>query len=153
MALIGNTAPVAFGALGTPLIALAKVTDLPLEQLSQMVGRQLPIFSLLVPFWLVSAMVGFRQMWGVWPACLTAGASFGLVQFLVSNYHGPWLVDVAGAVVSIAAMIVLLRFWTPAASSNQPMTRNPFELGTTHRQVRHCWFCHPVANQHGPSNT
>jgi lactate permease len=113
LALIGNTAPVAFGALGTPLIALAKVTDLPLEHLSQMVGRQLPFFSLIVPFWLVTAMVGFRRMREVWPACLTAGASFGGMQFLVSNYHGPWLVDVAGAVVSIVAIIVLLRFWTP----------------------------------------
>ncbi|MFO0941077.1 MAG: L-lactate permease [Pirellulales bacterium] len=114
LALIGNTAPVAYGALGTPLITLEKVTGLPLDQLSQMVGRQLPVFSLIVPFWLIWAMVGFRKMLQVWPACLTAGFSFGLVQFLVSNYHGPWLVDVAGAAVSITAMVVLLKFWKPA---------------------------------------
>ncbi len=113
LALIGNTAPVAYGALGTPLITLEKVTGLPLDQLSQMVGRQLPLFSLIVPFWLVWAMVGFRKMIQVWPACFTAGFSFGLVQFLVSNYHGPWLVDVAGAAVSITAIVVLLKFWKP----------------------------------------
>lgn len=115
LALIGNTAPVAFGALGTPIIALARVTDLPLAELSQMVGRQLPLFSLLVPFWLVCTMVGLREMLKVWPACLTAGLSFGSVQFAVSNWHGPWLVDIAAAIASIAALCVLLRFWQPPA--------------------------------------
>jgi lactate permease len=113
LALIGNTAPVAYGALGTPLIALARVTGLPIEQLSAMVGRQLPFFSLLVPFWLVWAMVGFKAMMDVWPACLTAGLSFAIVQFLVSNYHGPWVVDIAGAIFSILAMIALLKVWQP----------------------------------------
>lgn len=129
LALIGNTAPVAYGALGTPLITLEKVTGLPLDQLSQMVGRQLPLFSLIVPFWLVWAMVGFRRMWQVWPACLTAGASFGAVQFIVSNYHGPWLVDVAGAVVSIVAIVILLRFWKPVdqleSETSEPVTVVP----------------------------
>jgi lactate permease len=113
LALIGNTAPVAFGALGTPIIALARVTGLPIEQLSAMVGRQLPFFSVIVPFWLVWAMAGFKGMREVWPACLASGASFGIVQFLVSNYHGPWVVDIAGAIVSILSMIILLRFWKP----------------------------------------
>ncbi len=113
VALIGNTAPVAFGALGTPIIALAKVTNLPLEDLSAMVGRQLPFFSLLIPFWLVWAMAGWKGMREVWPACLTAGASFALVQFLVSNYHGPWVVDIAGALASIFSLIVLLKVWQP----------------------------------------
>lgn len=113
LALIGNTAPVAFGALGTPLIALARVTELPLESLSMMVGRQLPVFSVIIPFWLIWAMAGWRSMLAVWPACLTAGLSFGVMQFLVSNYHGPWLVDVISAIVSIAALVVLLRFWRP----------------------------------------
>jgi lactate permease len=113
LALIGNTAPVAFGALGTPIIALARVTGLPIEQLSAMVGRQLPFFSVIVPFWLVWAMAGFKGMREVWPACLASGASFGIVQFLVSNYHGPWVVDIAGAIVSILSMIILLRFWQP----------------------------------------
>ncbi len=113
LALIGNTAPVAFGALGTPILTLADVTQLPLHELSQMVGRQLPFFSLIVPFWLVWSMVGFRRMLDVWPACLTAGSSFGLVQFAVSNYHGPWLVDIAGAVCSIVAVVLLLQYWQP----------------------------------------
>ena len=113
LALIGNTAPVAFGALGTPMIALNAVTHLPLEALSAMVGRQLPFFSLLVPFWLVAVMAGFKGMREVWPACLTAGLSFAITQFLVSNYHGPWVVDIAGAIVSMLSLLVLLRFWQP----------------------------------------
>lgn len=113
LALLGNTAPVAYGALGTPIIALAAVTGLPLEILSASVGRQLPFFSLIVPFWLVWAMAGFKRMWEVWPACLTSGLSFAVVQFLISNFHGPWLVDIAGSMVSMAALVVLLRFWQP----------------------------------------
>jgi lactate permease len=113
LALIGNTAPVAFGALGTPLIALNAVTHLPLEKLSAMVGRQLPFFSVIVPFWLIVAMAGWKGMREVWPACLTAGVSFAVTQFLVSNFHGPWVVDIAGAIVSLLSLLVLLRFWQP----------------------------------------
>lgn len=113
LALIGNTAPVAFGALGTPIIALSSVTGLPLEDLSAMVGRQLPFFSLIVPFWLVWVMAGRKNMIEVWPACLTAGGSFALMQFLFSNFHGPWLVDIAGSLVSMGATLVLLKFWQP----------------------------------------
>jgi len=116
LALIGNTAPVAFGSLGIPLISLAQVTGLPLLELSAMTGRQLPFFSLLVPFWLIMAMAGWRAMWEVWPACLTAGLAFAGVQFLVSNFHGPWLVDTAAALVSIGALLVLLRCWRPATT-------------------------------------
>src|SRR5947209_6903273 len=76
LSLLGNTAPVAFGALASPIIALAKVTDLPIEKLSAMVGRQLPFFSLIVPFWLVWAMAGFEGMGEVWAACLVAGRFF-----------------------------------------------------------------------------
>lgn len=113
LALIGNTAPVAFGALGTPVIILAKVTGLPENLLSAMIGRQLPFFSVAIPFWLVWAMAGFRRMLEVWPACLVAGLSFAIPQFLVSNFHGPALVDIVAAAVSILAMYVLLRFWQP----------------------------------------
>ena len=113
LSLIGNTAPVAFGAIGTPLITLASVTGLPLQDLSAMVGRQLPFFSVIVPFWLVAAMAGFRRTREVWPACLTAGLSFAIVQFLVSNLHGPWLVDIIASIASILATVVLLRFWQP----------------------------------------
>src|SRR6266700_1787050 len=102
LSLIANTAPVAFGALGTPIIALSKVTGLSEVTLSQMVGRQLPFFSLIIPFWVVWAMAGFRGMLGVWPVALTAGLAFAIPQFLISNFHGPWLVDVVAYVSSIA---------------------------------------------------
>ena len=113
LALIGNTAPVAFGALGTPIIALNAVTNLPLDQLSAMVGRQLPFFSVIVPFWLVVVMAGWKGMREVWPACLVTGLSFAITQFLVSNFHGPWLVDIVGALVSMTSLLILLRFWQP----------------------------------------
>jgi lactate permease len=113
LSLIGNTAPVAFGALGTPLITLASVTGLPLDALSAMVGRQLPIFSLIIPFWLIWTMAGLKGMLGVWPACLVAGLSFAIPQFVVSNYVGPALVDVVAGIVSIGATALLLRFWQP----------------------------------------
>jgi lactate permease len=120
LALIGNTAPVAFGSLGTPLVTLAPLTGLDLLQLSAMVGRQLPFFSLIVPFWLVAAQVGWRGMVAVWPACLVAGGSFGLVQYLVSNFHGPWLVDIIAGAVSMLAVVVLMQFWKPAEEQANP---------------------------------
>jgi lactate permease len=113
LALIGNTAPVAYGALGTPIIVLAKVTGLDLLELSAMAGRQLPFFSVIVPFWLVWAMAGFRGMIAVWPACLVAGVSFAVPQFLVSNYHGPWLVDIIAAASCIGGIVLFLKFWQP----------------------------------------
>src|SRR3979409_2576140 len=94
LSLIANTAPVAYGALGTPIIALSSVTGIDVQQLSAMVGRQLPFFSLLIPFWVVWAFAGFRGMLGVWPVALVAGAFFAIPQFLISNFHGPWLVDI-----------------------------------------------------------
>lgn len=116
LSLIANTAPVAFGALGTPIIALSKVTGIDELSLSKMAGRQLPFFSVIVPFWVVWAYSGLRGMLGVWPVALTAGVAFAIPQFLVSNYHGPWLVDIVASLVSIGAVVVLLRFWRP-----QPM--------------------------------
>jgi lactate permease len=116
LSLIANTAPVAFGALGTPIIALNAVVggdEAMLLKLSAMVGRQLPFFSLLVPFWVVWAFAGWRGMKGVWPAALAAGVSFAVPQYLVSNFHGPWLVDVIASLCSMAAVIALLRFWRP----------------------------------------
>src|SRR5678815_3380587 len=124
LSLIANTAPVAFGALGTPIIALQGVTGLDLNALSAMVGRQLPLFSLIVPFWLIWAYAGFRGMIEVWPAVLVAGVSFAVPQFLVSNFHGPWLVDIVASVVSMAALAGFLRVWQPArplAGVEQPV--------------------------------
>jgi len=113
LSLIANTAPVAFGALGTPIIALSAVTGIDVQHLSAMVGRQLPFFSLLIPFWVVWAMAGFRGMLGIWPVALVAGLFFAIPQFLISNFHGPWLVDIVAAVCSLISIIILLRFWKP----------------------------------------
>ena len=121
LSLIANTAPVAYGALGTPIIALSAVTGLDLYELSAMVGRQLPFFSILVPFWLVWAFVGFRKMLEVWPPILVAGLAFAIPQYLVSNFHGPWLVDIVAAMVSMASLALFLRVWRPA----DPMTTVP----------------------------
>jgi len=121
LCLIANTAPVAFGALGTPVIALAAVTGLDLMEISGMIGRQLPFFSLIVPFWLIWAMVGFRRMIEVWPALLVAGATFAVPQYLVSNFHGPWLVDIIAAIASMVSLALFLRVWHPA----RPMTEAP----------------------------
>jgi lactate permease len=113
LSLIANTAPVAFGALGTPLIALQGVTGLDLLQLSAQAGRILPFFSVLVPIWLVWAFAGFSGMLEVWPAVLVAGVFFAIPQFLMSNFHGPWLVDVVASVVSMLALIIFLLKWQP----------------------------------------
>jgi lactate permease len=113
LSLIANTAPVAYGALGTPIMALAAVTGLDLLDLSAMVGRQLPFFSLLVPFWLIWAFAGWRGMKEIWPAILVTGVSFAIPQFLISNYHGPWLVDVGAAIVSMVCLTLFLRVWKP----------------------------------------
>jgi lactate permease len=113
LSLIANTAPVAYGALGTPIIALAGVTGIEIQKLSAMVGRQLPFFSVIVPFWLVWAFAGFGGMIEIWPALLVAGTFFAIPQFLLSNLHGPWLVDIVSAVVSMFALIVFLLLWHP----------------------------------------
>lgn len=113
LSLIANTAPVAYGALGTPIIALAAVTGLDMLELSGMVGRQLPLFSLIVPFWLIWAFCGFRGMIAIWPAVLVAGAAFAIPQYFISNFHGPWLVDVGAAVSSMICLTLFLRIWQP----------------------------------------
>lgn len=120
LALIGNTAPVAFGSVGIPIVTLNKVTGLDIHLLSAMVGRQLPIFSFIVPFWLIVAQVGWSGMIAIWPACFVTGLSFGVTQFLVSNFHGPWLVDMVSAVVAMGALTVLLKFWKPKHEQPAP---------------------------------
>src|SRR5690606_18547991 len=77
-------------------------------------------FSLIVPFWLVAAQAGWRGMIAVWPACLVAGGSFGIMQFVMSNFHGPWLVDIVGAAVAMFALVVLMHFWKPREESVNP---------------------------------
>ncbi len=113
LSLIANTAPVAYGALGTPIIGLQSVTGLDLNTLSAMVGRQLPFFSLLVPFWLIWAFAGFKRMMEIWPAILVTGVAFAIPQFLMSNFHGPTLVDIVASLVSMACLAGFLKIWRP----------------------------------------
>lgn len=116
LSLIANTAPVAFGGLGTPIIVLNSVTyntDAYLMTLSAMVGRQLPFFSVLVPFWLIVAFAGWKGMKQIWPAVLVAGVAFAIPQFLISNYHGPWLVDIGAAMISMLVLALFLKVWQP----------------------------------------
>src|SRR5436305_3139810 len=111
--LIANTAPVAWGAIGTPVHTLASVTGLPESDLNAMIGRILPFASVLVPFWLVRTMVGWRKTFEVLPAVLVVGVSFALTQFLWSNFVDSNLVDIVGGMVSLAATVLFLRFWKP----------------------------------------
>ena len=113
LSLIANTAPVAFGALGTPVITLAKVHGYDLMEVTAMIGRQLPLFSLLVPFWLIWAFAGRKAMVEIWPAILVTGLGFAIPQFLVSNFIGPELVDIIAAIVSMICLIAFLRVWQP----------------------------------------
>ena len=111
--LIANTAPVAWGAIGTPVHTLAAVTALPESDLNAMIGRILPFTAVIVPFWLVKTMVSWRETWEVLPAILVVGISFALTQFFWSNYVDSNLVDIMGGVVSIIATLIFLRFWRP----------------------------------------
>jgi len=113
LSLIANTAPVAFGALGTPLLTLSAITGLPLLELSAMVGRQMTLFCVIVPFWLLIAYCGWRRTLEVWPAVLVTGLAFGLAQLAISNLHGPWLTAVGAALISILVLIGFLRVWQP----------------------------------------
>jgi lactate permease len=114
LCLVANTAPVAFGSIGIPIITASQVTGLDLHALSQMVGRQLPLLSLIVPFYLVTLMAGWRGVRAVWPAALVSGGSFAVSQFVTSNYLGPMLPDIISAAVSILSLVLLLRVWQPA---------------------------------------
>src|SRR6185503_16807765 len=110
---IANTAPVAWGAIGTPVHTLAAVSGLPEADLNSMIGRILPITAIIVPFWLVRAMVGWRETFEVLPAILVVGVSFGATQFVWSNFIDSNLVDIAGGLVSLVSTVVFLRFWQP----------------------------------------
>lgn len=143
LSLIANTAPVAFGSLGTPIIALSKVTGFDEILISKMIGRQLPFFSVLIPFWVVWAMAGFRGMLGVWPVALVAGLSFAIPQFLVSNFHGPWLVDIVASISSMIAVVILLKFWRPKQIWKLDENHEqPFEKLAVYskKQVRQAWM-------------
>jgi len=157
LSLIANTAPVAYGALGSPVLALAAVTGLPLLDLSAMIGRQLPVFSMIVPFWLIVAFAGWRGTLQIWPAILVAGVSFAIPQFLVSNFHGPWLVDVVASLVSMASLTLFLKCWQPVtiwttldrhavaahsagAAATREATAVPAKPNHPPAQVRRAWL-------------
>ncbi len=111
--LIANTAPVAWGAIGTPVHTLAAVTALPESDLNAMIGRILPFTAVIVPFWLVRTLVNWEETFEVFPAILVVGFSFALTQFFWSNHIDSNLVDIAGGVVSIITTVIFLRFWKP----------------------------------------
>jgi lactate permease len=120
LSLIANTAPVAYGAIGTPILTLGAVTGISPMLLSAMAGRQLPIVSLIVPAWLVVTMSGWKGLRGVWPAVLVSGGSFAAVQFLWSNYVGPELVDIVGGLVSLGSLALFCTWWRPAEAWEFP---------------------------------
>ncbi|RTL64769.1 MAG: L-lactate permease [Hyphomicrobiales bacterium] len=123
LSLIANTAPVAYGALGTPIAGLSSVTGIDPYLLGAMVGRQLPFFSLIVPFWLIWVFAGFRGMLQIWPAILVTGVSFAIPQFFISNYINPWIVDIGASLVSMACLILFLKIWSPAETWTSPALR------------------------------
>jgi len=123
LSLIANTAPVAFGALGTPIAALGTATGLDPYLLGAMVGRQLPIVSVIVPFWLVWAFAGWRGAKEIWPAAVVCGLSFGITQFLISNYISPWIAAIGSAVVCLICLRAFFYVWQPATIWTSPALR------------------------------
>jgi lactate permease len=147
LSLIANTAPVAFGAIGTPILTLAAVTGIPAKTIGMMAGRQLPFVSLLVPAWLVVTMSGWRGLRSVWPAVLVCGGTFALVQFAWSNFIGVELVDIAGGLASIAALTLFCRVWQPRDEWDSPDVAAPLSATARARtgtpaiagSVAHAW--------------
>jgi lactate permease len=131
LSLIANTAPVAYGALGTPIQGLASVTGLDPYILGAMVGRQLPVFSLIVPFWVVWAFAGWRGMKDIWPAILVTGVSFAIPQFVISNYINPWIVDIGASLISMGCLILFLKVWQPKVLWLSPALRGTDESAAT----------------------
>src|SRR6476619_1987091 len=123
LSVIADTSPVAYGALGTPIAGLASVTGLDPYLLGAMVGRQLPFFSLIVPFWLIWAFAGRRGMMETWPAILVCGLSFAIPQFLISNFVKPWIVDIGASLICMACLIGFLRIWQPRELWTSPALR------------------------------
>ncbi|MGD0846399.1 L-lactate permease [Bradyrhizobium sp.] len=136
LSLIANTAPVAFGALGTPIQGLASVTGLDPYILGAMVGRQLPIFSLLVPFWVVWAFAGWKGMKEIWPAILVTGVTFAVPQFVISNYINPWIVDIGASLISMGGLILFLKVWQPKQLWLSPVLRGRDESAATMTPVK-----------------
>ena len=131
LSLIANTAPVAYGALGTPIAGLSSVTGIDPFLLGAMVGRQLPFFSLIVPFWLIWAFAGFKGMKEIWPAIIVTGVSFAIPQFLISNFVNPWIVDIGASLISMACLIGFLKIWQPKKLWFSPALRTHDDSAST----------------------
>ena len=131
LSLIANTAPVAYGALGTPIAGLSSVTGIDPFLLGAMVGRQLPFFSLIVPFWLIWAFAGFKGMKEIWPAIVVTGVSFAIPQFLISNFVNPWIVDIGASLISMACLIGFLKIWQPKKIWSSPALRTHDDSAST----------------------
>src|SRR3974390_3257001 len=131
LSLIANTAPVAYGALGTPIAGLSSVTGIDPFLLVAMVGRQLPFFSLIVPFWLIWAFAGFKGMKEIWPAIVVTGVSFAIPQFLISNFVNPWIVDIGASLISMACLIGFLKIWQPKKLWFSPALRTHDDSAST----------------------
>jgi lactate permease len=133
VALIANTVPVGFGSMGIPIVALRDATQLDLNKLSAMVGRQLPFLSLFIPACLVWVVGGRSGLKRCWPAAVVCGGSYALVQFLVSNFWGPYAADILAATVSIAALVAFLRVWKPELQPAAPglVSAQPTAAGST----------------------
>ena len=133
LCLIANTAPVAFGALGIPIIVAGQVTGIDAFKIGAMTGRQLPLLSLFVPFWLVFMMDGMRGVRETWPAALVAGLSFAITQYFTSNFIGPELPDITSALASLISLTLFLKIWQP----NVPLAhKSPARLQRRHHRQR-----------------
>jgi lactate permease len=140
--LIANTAPVAFGSVGTPILMASRMSDIPELAISQMVGRTLPILSLLIPFYLIIIMSGFKKSLEVLPAIIVSGASFSIVQWFTSNYMGPMLPDVLAGLASIFSLLLLLKFWKPTSIwrfSEEPPEQVVSTLKYSPLQILRAW--------------
>ena len=140
--LLANTAPVAFGAIGIPIVVGAQVSGVDQMALSQMVGRQLPFISVLIPMYMVILMSGWKKGTEVWPAAFVSGGSFALAQWFTSNYIGPLLPDIIASIVSIVCLVIFLRFWHPKESwhfADEPKSDGRASLNYTGGQVFRAW--------------
>ena len=142
LCLIANTAPVAFGSVGTPIIMASRMSDIPELAISQMVGRTLPLLSLLIPFYLVTLMSGFKKSLEVMPAILVSGISFAFVQWFTSNYMGPMLPDILAGIASILSLLLLLKYWKPKSIwrfKEEPSLQTSVEIKYTSLQILRAW--------------
>jgi lactate permease len=139
VSLIANTAPVAFGALGIPIVALAGVTGLDLMKLSAMVGRQLPFMSMVLPSYLVLVVAGRKGWKETWPAALVGGGSFALAQFAVSNFWGPYVADIVAALTSTFSLVLFLRFWKPPGGATVSDQAYPQAARVSTREAIAAW--------------